>query len=162
MALDSKKLLQQLQKEAEVWPFEEVEQQYRNWKPIEYPAESVEYLNEKNALYNIETLIELKCNDGKFFPENIPVPYFQKFVDCINSYMDQCAPGQSQFKDYIRILSLYRTYVAKKPLHPVGLQMPGGGTIYKKGRDYFCTAKQQHIHDGNSMCRFCVAKMCEY
>ena len=162
MALDSKKLLFQLQSEAEKWPLESLEQQYLNWKAKEYPVESEEYLNEKNALYNIETMLELKHNSGNFFPENIPPHYYQKLIDCINSYMDKYAPGQEDFKDYIRILSLYKTFVAKLPLHPPELQIPGGGKIYKKGKDYFCTAKQQHIHDEESMCRFCTAKMCEY
>ena len=162
MALDSKKLLIQLQSEAEKWPLEALEQQYLNWKVKEYPVESEEYLNEKNALYNIETMLELKHNSGNFFPENIPPHYYQKLIDCINSYMDKYAPGQEDFKDYIRILSLYKTFVAKLPLHPPELQIPGGGKIYKKGKDYFCTAKQQHIHDEESMCRFCTAKMCEY
>ena len=161
MALDSKKLLFQLQSEAEKWPLEALEQQYLNWKAKEYPVESEEYLNEKNALYNIETMLELKHNSGNFFPENIPPHYYQKLIDCINSYMDKYAPGQEDFKDYIRILSLYKTFVAKLPLHPPELQIPGGGKIYKKGKDYFCTAKQQHIHDEESMCRFCTAKMCE-
>ena len=162
MALDSKKLLFQLQREAEKWTLEALEQQYLNWKAKEYPVESEEYLNEKNALYNIETMLELKHNSGNFFPENIPPHYYQKLIDCINSYMDKYAPGQEDFKDYIRILSLYKTFVAKLPLHPPELQIPGGGKIYKKGKDYFCTAKQQHIHDEESMCRFCTAKMCEY
>ena len=162
MALESKKLLFQLQSEAEKWPLEALEQQYLNWKAKEYPVESEEYLNEKNALYNIETMLELKHNSGNFFPENIPPHYYQKLIDCINSYMDKYAPGQEDFKDYIRILSLYKTFVAKLPLHPPELQIPGGGKIYKKGKDYFCTAKQQHIHDEESMCRFCTAKMCEY
>lgn len=162
MALDSRKLLFQLQSEAEKWPLEPLEQQYLNWKTREYPAESEEYLNEKNALYNIETMLELKHHSGDFFPENIPPYYYQKLVDCINGYMDKYAPGQEDFKDYIRILSLYKTFIAKLPLHPPELQIPGGGKIYKKGKDYFCTAKQQHIHEEESMCRFCIAKMCEY
>ena len=162
MAFDSLKLLAQLQQEALKWPLEMLEDQYNNWKTKEYPAGSPEYINEMNALYNIETMLELKHNSGKNFGENIPNHYFMKFVDCINNYMDKYAPGQEDFKDYIRILNLYRTFVAKMPLHPPGMLLPGGHKIYKKGKDYFCTAKQQYIHDEESMCKFCVAKMCEY
>ena len=162
MAFDSLKLLAQLQQEALKWPLEMLEDQYNNWKTKEYPAGSPEYINEMNALYNIETMLELKHNSGKNFGENIPNHYFMKFVDCINNYMDKYAPGQEDFKDYIRILNLYRTFVAKMPLHPPGMLLPGGHKIYKKGKDYFCTAKQQYIHDEESMCRFCIAKMCEY
>lgn len=160
--MDSRKLLFQLQAEAERWPLQLLEEQYSNWKKREYPLESEEYLNEANAIYNLETMLELKHNNGNFFGENIPNHYYAKFVDCIESYMDKYAPGQQDFKDYIRILSLYRTFVAKMPLHPPGMQIPGGGKITQKGKNYFCTAKQQHIHDEESMCRFCTAKMCEY
>lgn len=162
MAFDSLKLLAQLQQEALKWPLEVLEDQYNNWKTKEFPPGSPEYINEMNALYNIETMLELKHNSGTNFAENIPNHYFMKFVDCINGYMDKYAPGQEDFKDYIRILNLYRTFVAKMPLHPPGMLLPGGHKIYKKGKDYFCTAKQQYIHDEESMCRFCIAKMCEY
>lgn len=160
--MDSRKLLFQLQKEAEKWPLDALEKQYNEWKAKSYPVETEAYLNEKNALYNLETMLELKNNAGNFFGENIPNYYFDKFVNCINGYMDQYAPGQADFKDYVRVLSLYKTFIAKLPLHPPEMQIPGGGKIYQKGKNYFCTAKQQHIHDEDSLCRFCTAKMCEY
>lgn len=160
--MDSKQLLIQLQEKAAKWPLETLEQQYNEWKAKEYPVETDAYLNEKNALYNLETMIELKYNRGNFYGESIPPQYYNNFVNNINRYMDTYAPGQTDFKDYIRILSLYKTFVAKLPLHPPEMQIPGGGKIYKKGRNYFCTAKQQHIHDEESLCRFCTAKMCEY
>lgn len=160
--MDSRKLLIQLQEEAAKWPLETLEQQYNEWKAKEYPVETDAYLNEKNGLYNLETMLELKYNSGNFFGENIPPQYYNNFVNNINRYMDMYAPGQTDFKDYIRILSLYRTFIAKLPLHPPEMQIPGGGKIYKKGKNYFCTAKQQHIHDEDSLCRFCTAKMCEY
>jgi uncharacterized protein (UPF0305 family) len=160
--MDSKKLLFQLQGEAAKWPADTLRKQYNERKAKEYPVASEAYLNEKNYLYNIETMLKLKEDDGCFYAENIPDRYYQHFVDSVNGYMDTYAPGQSDFKDYIRILSLYKTFVAKLPLHPPEMQLPGGGKVYQKGKDYFCTAKQQHIHDKDSLCRFCTAKMCEY
>lgn len=160
--MDSRKLLIQLQEEAEKWPLDALEKQYNEWKAKEYPVDSDAYLNEMNALYNLETMLEMKNNSGNFYGESIPDPYYHHFTDSVNRYMDTYAPGQTDFKDYIRILSLYKTFVAKLPLHPPEMQIPGGGKIYKKGKNYFCTAKQQHIHDNDSLCRFCTAKMCEY
>jgi uncharacterized protein (UPF0305 family) len=152
----------QLQEESVKWPVESLEQQYNEWKAKEYPVETDAYLNEKNAIYNLATMIELKYNTGDFFSEDIPTQYYSRFVNSINRYMDTYAPDQTDFKDYIRILSLYKTFIAKLPLHPPEMQIPGGGKVYKKGKNYFCTAKQQHIHDEDSLCRFCTAKMCEY
>lgn len=162
MGFDSGKLLASLQQEALQWPLETLEEQYNRWREEHYPPGSIEYINEMNARYNLETMLELKHHSAGDFAENIPVFYYRKFVDCINGYMDKYAPGQEELKTYIRILNLYRTFVAKMPLHPPGMIMPGGNKVYKKCRDYFCTAKQQYIHEEESMCRFCVAKMCEY
>lgn len=162
MGFDSGKLLTALQQEALKWPLEMLEEQYNQWREENYPPGSIEYINEMNARYNLETMLELKHHSNTDFAENIPNHYYQKFVDCINRYMDICAPGQEDLKTYIRILNLYRTFVVKMPLHPPGMIMPGGNKVYQKGKDYFCTAKQQYIHDEGSMCRFCVAKMCEY
>lgn len=160
--MDSRKLLSQLQQEAEKWPLDALESQYSEWKQKEYPVESEAYLNERNALYNLETMLELKHNSGDFFPENIPAPYYDKIAATVNAYMDKYAADQEEFKDYIRILTLYKTFIAKLPLHPPEMQLPGNGKVYQKGKSYFCTAKQQYIHDEDALCRFCVARMCEY
>ncbi|HMM05433.1 MAG TPA: DUF2115 family protein [Clostridiales bacterium] len=160
--MDSQKLLLQLQEEAAKWPVDMLKKQYHAEKVSEYPVGSEAYLNEKNTLYNLKTMLELKENAGSFYGENIPDPYDQHFIDSINGYMDTYAPGQKDLKDYIRILSLYKTFVAKLPLHPPEMQLPAGGKVYQKGKDYFCTAKRQYIHDKDSLCRFCTAKMCEY
>ncbi len=160
--MDSKKLLLQLQEEAAKWSFDTLKKQVDEGKAKEYLAGSEAYLNEKNTLYNLETMLELKENAGNFYGENIPDPYFQLFIDSVNGYMDTYAPGQGDLKNFIRILSLYKTFIAKLPLHPPEMQLPGGGKVYQKGKDYFCTVKQRHIHDKDSLCRFCTAKMCEY
>lgn len=162
MGFDSGKLLAGLQQEALKWPLEMLEEQYINRREENFAPGTVEYINEMNARYNLETMLELKHRSAADFAEAIPLHYYQKFVEYINGYMDKYAPGQEDFKDYIRILNLYRTFVAKMPLHPPGMVMGAGQKVYQKGRDYFCTAKQQYIHEEGAMCRFCVAKMCEY
>jgi uncharacterized protein (UPF0305 family) len=76
----------------------------------------------------------------------------------IDAYMDKYAPGQEKQKIFIRIISIYLTFIANKPLHPEGFFDPDGKVMYKNGR-IVCPIKSKEIHEDGTLCRFCVASM---
>ncbi|MHB9293889.1 hypothetical protein Holit_03008 [Hollandina sp. SP2] len=73
-------------------------------------------LSQKLSKYNIETMIELK---NKTFTENgndfIDDMTIQMLKSAINTYMDKYAEGQKELKTFICIISVYLTFIAKKP-----------------------------------------------
>ena len=140
--MNTKDLLKQLQEKAARFDLEALKQEYAVYQ------------------FNLETLISLKENEGNFFAEPINERYLMKFRDAINAFMDTHAPGDEEFKDYIRQLNCYRTFILKIPMHPVGMSLDKGKVI-NKGGQYYCTAKKFYINQENSLCRFCVAKISE-
>jgi uncharacterized protein (UPF0305 family) len=64
-----------------------------------------------------------------------------------------------EFKDFIKIISLYLTYIAKKPLHPTGIIFSNESKVYQKEESYYCTGKAIFLKDKHSLCRYCVANI---
>jgi uncharacterized protein (UPF0305 family) len=108
--------------------------------------------------YNIETMLDLKHKN--ISAENIVIDNIKaaNLKLAIDAYMDKYAPGQEKQKIFIRIISVYLTFIANKPLHPEGFFDPDGKAMYKNGR-IVCPIKSKEIHENGSLCRFCVASM---
>ena len=63
-----------------------------------------------------------------------------------------------EFEDFITYICLYLTYIAKKPLHPVGFYFSDEKeAIFKENGKYYCSAKSKFINDETAMCHNCIA-----
>jgi uncharacterized protein (UPF0305 family) len=82
----------------------------------------------------------------------------EDFTLQIDRYMDAQAPGQDQLKKYIRIISTYLVFIAKRPLHSPDIAFFGDSKITEENGNYFCPAKHVYIKDQDSLCKFCVCK----
>jgi uncharacterized protein (UPF0305 family) len=82
----------------------------------------------------------------------------EDFKLSIDHYFSTYAPDDQEFREFIKIISLYLTYIAKKPLHPPGITFSNGSKVYQRDGNYFCTGKSIFIKDKLSLCRYCIAK----
>ena len=83
----------------------------------------------------------------------------EDFKHSIDHYFNLYAPGNEDFKEFIKIISIYLTFIVKKPLHPPGIIFSNGTTVYKNGDYYYCTGKRIFIKDNASLCKYCVCKL---
>jgi uncharacterized protein (UPF0305 family) len=113
--------------------------------------------SQKLSKYNIETMLELKnmilATDENNSIDDMSVQILKSAVD---AYMDKYAEGQKELKAYIRIIAVYLTFIAKKPLHPAGIFDREGKALYRNGK-VVCPLKNQEINKPDSLCRFCVS-----
>lgn len=68
-------------------------------------------------------------------------------------------PGDRKKEAFARFTALvipYLVFIAKEPLHPVGMLFPGGLKITKKDADYYCPVKDKQSETGISFCEFCI------
>lgn len=110
------------------------------------------------ARYNRKKFAELKDRDCPDIFEDINTEKLEDFIFRINKYMDEYAPDQSDLKEYIRIISIYLTFIAKEPLHPPGMFVNEKQTIFKQEGVYHCPAKSKHILEEMSLCKYCVCR----
>ena len=52
-------------------------------------------------------------------------------------------------------------FVFGEPGHPVGMPFPGGFTVEKRGREYYCLIRDREKEVPHSICNFCPAKQTE-
>ncbi|WP_164997836.1 DUF2115 domain-containing protein [Methanolobus psychrotolerans] len=59
---------------------------------------------------------------------------------------------------FTRLILAYLVFIAKRPLHPVGMLFPGGSEITQKEQKYYCPVKDKQSETGISFCEFCICR----
>ena len=109
------------------------------------------------SAYNLENFNEINRSILKGNDYEIDEKELKDFRQSIDHYFSLYAPNDKEFKEFIKIISLYLTYIAKKPLHPPGIIFSNGSKVYQSDDSYFCSGKNIFIKDEVSLCRFCIA-----
>jgi len=108
--------------------------------------------------YNYSAFKEICDHDGIYPDFEIDSSLTGKFTGAVNRYLDTYAPGDEDLKVYVLNISLYLTFIAKRPLHPPALTETGQIEIIQKGRYYYCSEKSRYVHDSSALCRYCVCR----
>jgi uncharacterized protein (UPF0305 family) len=88
--------------------------------------------------------------------EEVDAEELKDLQNRIDHYFSLYTPDDKDFKEFIKAISIYLTFIAKKPLHPPGIVFSNGEKVYKKDGTYFCTGKRIFIKDKLSLCKYCV------
>ncbi len=59
------------------------------------------------------------------------------------------------------LIAAFTMFVLDEPGHPVGMPFPGGFTVEKRGRDYYCLIRDKEKDVFYSICNFCPARQTE-
>lgn len=108
--------------------------------------------------YNLENYHEILNSKSKGLNDEIDVKKLRDLEERIDKYFILHAPDDEDFKKFIKTISTYLTFIAKKPLHPPGIEFSNGNNVFKRGDSYYCTGKIQFLKDKFSLCKHCVAK----
>jgi uncharacterized protein (UPF0305 family) len=105
-------------------------------------------------IYNYEAFLELHRAppDSESMPVN--EKELREMEAGLEHYMAKYMPGEKDYKHFIRIVSIYLTFIAKKPLHPPGMFDESGQATYKNGMAV-CPLRAEEIMKPGSLCRFC-------
>jgi uncharacterized protein (UPF0305 family) len=108
--------------------------------------------------YNYDNFIEI-LNTSRIDPDlEVDDVKLKELQYRIDHYLNIHAPNDADLKQYIKGISTYLVFIAKKPLHPPGLKFDNGAEITKKGDLYYCDGKRMFIKDDLSLCKFCICK----
>ncbi len=113
-------------------------------------------LQGKMSNYNLENFNRLTGTSYLGCEEEIDTDKLEDLKHAIDHYFDFYAPYDEEFKEFIKIISIYLTFIEKKPLHPPGIVFSGGRTVYQRGKIYYCTGKKYFKNEEESLCNFCV------
>ena len=118
-----------------------------------------ESLKHMVSKYNLETYNEIINLSYEELDDEINHEELKDLEDRIDNYFSLYAPADEEFREFIKIISLYLIFIAKKPLHPSGIKFFNGITVYKKDNIFYCTGKKLFINDDLSLCKYCIARM---
>ncbi len=108
--------------------------------------------------YNHDIFNEIMSSSSAEFNGEIDEEKVNDFKKRIDYFFSLYAPDDEEFKEFIKAISLYLTFIAKKPLHPHGIRFSNGKGVYKKQTMYYCTGKNEFMKDKMSLCRYCICK----
>ena len=108
--------------------------------------------------YNLENFNEIINSSYEGSDDEVDENELDDFKMCIDNYFDLYAPDDKKFREFIKIISIYLTFIAKKPLHPPGILFSNGATVYQSENSYHCTGKSDFIKENHSLCKYCLCK----
>jgi uncharacterized protein (UPF0305 family) len=106
------------------------------------------------SIFNLQTILELKEKGVIIEEEYIVNKKVENLEAAINQYMDKYADGQKELKDIVRIVSVYRTFIIHKPLHPVEMFYNDGNILYRNDIPV-CPLRAKEIAQKEAVCHFC-------
>ncbi len=115
-------------------------------------------INQIMSWYNLENFNEIMNASIEGLEEEIDEKELSDLQNRIDQYFGLYAPDDEDFKEFIKAISVYLTFIAKKPLHPPGIVFSNGKKVYRKDGVYYCTGKRIFIKDELSLCKCCVCK----
>jgi len=111
------------------------------------------------AAYDYQSFRELIARDPASCGGEVDDAALADFRRRVDQYMDEHAPGSEAFKDYVRTVSIYLAFIARRPLHPPGLRLAGGKAIALVDGVWRCPGKREYAGDPESLCRYCVCRV---
>jgi len=124
---------------------------------MQYAPGSIEYASACMRRYNYEAFLEITDPETKVVAREIDIDAIAELESALDAYMDAYAPDQPKLKMYIKLISLYLAFVARRPLHPARIVAPesnrGAATINRR----YCAVGKSDSDERFPICRHCVA-----
>ena len=147
---------------------EEIKEDMRNFnaKQMEenLKKEDINPISKQLSKFNLENYYEiLSKNISKEEDFDIEDSKIAEIRNEIKLFFKGCSPeSEESFKNFIESICVYLSLIAKKPLHPIGMDFRDGKTVFaeeKEGKTfYYCDIKQQQAEIAKDYytCKYCV------
>lgn len=150
-SVGAEELFQELKREAESMPRDLIS------KAREHSVD-VSDVSGAMSKYDHDVFLEILARDHVEVDHEIDRHELEDLILKIERYMDAQAPGQGQLKKYVRIISTYLVFIARRPLHSPDIAFFGNRKIAKKNNAYYCPAKSVYIKEKDSLCVYCICR----
>ena len=112
-------------------------------------------------LKNYEEILSKNIEDSDDF--EISDKEIDDMKNEIDLFFKGCSPeSEESFKKFIESICIYLCLIAKKPMHPVGMDFRDGKTVFAEEKDgetvYYCDIKQRQAEIAKDYytCKYCV------
>ena len=133
--------------------------------------ENTDQTSKLRANFHIQNYTEImELNIDEEDESNIEVDdeLVNDIKDELRRFFEGCSPeSEEEFKKFITYTCIYLSLIAKRPLHPIGIDMHNGKTVFAKEENgetvYYCDIKEEQskIAKDYYTCQYCVCKPSE-
>ena len=119
-------------------------------------------------IQNYNEIMELNIDEEDACNIEIDDGLVEDIKDELARFFEGCSPESEEiFKRFITYNCIYLSIIAKRPLHPIGIDMHNGKTVCAEEEDgetvYYCDIKEEQakIAKDYYTCQYCVCKPSE-
>ena len=119
-------------------------------------------------LQNYREIMSLNIDEDSKDNTEISDKLIEGIKEEIANFFDGCSPESEEvFKKFITYICIYLRTIAKKPLHPVGMDFGNDKTVFTKETDgktnYYCDIrKEMRLQNKDYFtCKYCVCREVE-
>ena len=116
-------------------------------------------------IQNYKEIMELNIDENDESNIEIDDELVNDIKDELGRFFEGCSPeSEEEFKKFIIYTCIYLSVIAKRPLHPIGIDMHNGKTVFGVEKDgetvYYCDIKEEQskIAKDYYTCQYCVCK----
>ena len=119
-------------------------------------------------IQNYTEIMELNIDEEDESNIEVDDELVNDIKDELRRFFEGCSPeSEEEFKKFIIYTCIYLSLIAKRPLHPIGIDMHNGKTVFGEEKDgetvYYCDIKEEQskIAKDYYTCQYCVCKPSE-
>jgi uncharacterized protein (UPF0305 family) len=128
--------------------------------------ENINQISKQVSAFNIENYNEImKLDIDENSAENVEIgdKLIKDIKEEMARFFDGCSPESEEvFKRFVTYICIYLSLIAKKPMHPIGMDFRDGNTVFSEEKDgeilYYCDKKQRQakISKDYYTCKYCI------
>ena len=158
--MKSSELLEEIKENVQEYDIENIKENLKE-EDINPISKQVSIFNLRNYDEIMET--EISSEEDEIINDKM----VESMKNEIDLFFKGCSPeSEDSFKKFIESICLYLSFIAKKPLHPVGMDFGNGNTVHEEKENgktiYYCDLKEYFRQQEKDYytCKFCVCKSC--
>ncbi len=116
-------------------------------------------------IQNYKEIMELNIDENDESNIEIDDELVNDIKDELGRFFEGCSPeSEEEFKKFIIYTCIYLSVIAKRPLHPIGIDMHNGKTVFGQEENgetvYYCDIKEEQskVAKDYYTCQYCVCK----
>ena len=158
--MKARELLEEIKENIKDYDIEPFEERLRD--------ENTDQTSKLRANFHIQNYTEImELNIDEDDDSNIEIDdkLVNDIKDELGRFFEGCSPeSEEEFKKFIIYTCIYLSLIAKRPLHPIGIDMHNGKTVFAKEENgetvYYCDIKEEQskIAKDYYTCQYCVCK----
>lgn len=109
------------------------------------------------SIYNRDNFNEITNLSLDELDDNeIPDEELDDFKKRIDYFFSLCGGEDEDFKESLKLISLYLVFIAKKTTASPVVQFSNGKIVYKDQNMYYCTGKSEFIKNKLLLSKYCI------